>query len=40
MEQLRTEFGTSPPLPGAYTPIKGDLCAAKFADGEWYSCFA
>ena len=35
MEQLRQELGTNPPLPGAYTPKKNDLCAAKFVDGEW-----
>jgi len=35
MEQLRTDFGHSPPLTGAYAPKKGDLCAAKFSDGEW-----
>lgn len=35
MEQLRKEFAGNPPVPGAYTPKKGDLCAAKFVDGEW-----
>jgi hypothetical protein len=35
MEQLRTELATDPPLPGAFVPKKGDLCAAKFTDGEW-----
>jgi len=36
MEQLRSDLNANPPLPGAYTPKKGDLCAAKFTDGEWY----
>merc|ERR1712142_256544 len=36
MGQLRKEFTDSPPLSGAYTPKKGDLCAAKFVDGQWY----
>jgi staphylococcal nuclease domain-containing protein 1 len=36
MDQLRTELSTNPPLPGSFMPKKGDLCAAKFTDGEWY----
>jgi len=36
MLQLRQELNTNPPLAGSYTPKKGDLCAAKFSDGEWY----
>jgi staphylococcal nuclease domain-containing protein 1 len=36
MEQLRSELSANPPLTGAYAPKKGDLCAAKFTDGEWY----
>jgi staphylococcal nuclease domain-containing protein 1 len=36
MDQMRNEFVSNPPLQGSYTPKKGDLCAAKFTDGEWY----
>jgi len=36
MDGLRAEFATNPPLAGAYTPKKGDLCAAKFVDDQWY----
>lgn len=36
MGQLRQEFATNPPLQGSYTPKKGEMCAAKFTDGEWY----
>ncbi|XP_077999812.1 staphylococcal nuclease domain-containing protein 1-like [Glandiceps talaboti] len=36
MEQLHNEFSSSPPLPGSHTPKKGELVAAKFADGNWY----
>ena len=35
MEQMRSELDSNPPLPGSYMPKKGDLCAAKFSDGEW-----
>ncbi|CAH1119897.1 unnamed protein product [Phaedon cochleariae] len=35
--KLRQEFQANPPLPGAYTPKRGDLCAARFTvDDEWY----
>jgi len=36
MDGLRAEFNTNPPLAGAYTPKRGDLCAAKFVDDQWY----
>jgi len=36
MGELRNEFVTNPPLSGAYQPKRGDLCAAKFVDNNWY----
>jgi len=36
MNQLREEFSQNPPLAGAFTPKRGDMCAAKFVDNEWY----
>lgn len=37
MEQLRQDMTANPPLPGAYTPKRNDVCAAKFSqDSEWY----
>jgi len=36
MKQLREEFQKNPPLAGSYQTKKGDTCAAKFVDGEWY----
>lgn len=36
MANLRAELDASPPLAGAYTPKRGDLCVAKFIDGLWY----
>lgn len=36
MEQLRQDMTANPPLPGAYTPKRNDICAAKFSqDSEW-----
>ncbi|XP_052240969.1 staphylococcal nuclease domain-containing protein 1-like [Dreissena polymorpha] len=32
MEHLRIEMMTNPPLPGAYTPKTGDMCAAPFSE--------
>ncbi len=35
MNELRSEFSSNPPMSGAYTAKRGDLCAAKFeADDE------
>jgi len=36
MEEVNQELKANPPLPGAYTPKRGELCAAKFEDGFWY----
>ncbi|XP_031619564.1 staphylococcal nuclease domain-containing protein 1 [Contarinia nasturtii] len=37
MAKLRKEFQESPPLAGAFTPKRNDLCAAQFSeDNEWY----
>ncbi|KAI1286752.1 Nuclease domain-containing protein [Halotydeus destructor] len=37
LEELRDELNNNPPLPGAFHPVKGDVCAAKFsADQQWY----
>ncbi len=36
MGQLRTDLTNDPPLPGSFNPRRGELCAAKFSDGEWY----
>jgi staphylococcal nuclease domain-containing protein 1 len=35
MNDLRSNFESTPPLPGAYQAKRGDLCAAKFSDGQW-----
>nr|QBI71277.1 ebna2 binding protein P100 [Isotomurus palustris] len=37
MNDLRRELREKPPLSGAYTPKKGELCVARYsADNEWY----
>jgi len=36
MEEVNQELNADPPLPGAFTPKRGELCAAKFEDGFWY----
>ena len=37
MDDLRQEMESNPPLPGAYTPKKGDMCASRFSqDNQWY----
>ncbi|XP_042886727.1 staphylococcal nuclease domain-containing protein 1-like isoform X1 [Penaeus japonicus] len=36
MDKLRQEFTKNPPLAGAYTPKRNELCAAQFIDGSWY----
>lgn len=37
LTEMREELTSNPPLPGAFTPKKGEYCAAIFsADGLWY----
>ncbi|VDK58411.1 unnamed protein product [Gongylonema pulchrum] len=37
MKELREELRNKPPVVGAYTPRRGDLCVARFsADKLWY----
>uniref|UniRef100_A0A2I9LPS2 Staphylococcal nuclease domain-containing protein 1 n=1 Tax=Centruroides hentzi TaxID=88313 RepID=A0A2I9LPS2_9SCOR len=35
-EKLQQDMANNPPLPGAYTPKKGDMCAANYVDNQWY----
>lgn len=35
MESMRGEIATQPPVEGSFAPRRGDICIAKFADGEW-----
>ncbi|PNF41236.1 hypothetical protein B7P43_G01504 [Cryptotermes secundus] len=35
--KIRQEFTANPPLAGAYTPKRSEICATKFSfDGQWY----
>lgn len=34
LEKMREELAADPPLPGAFKPRKGDLCAAQFSDDQ------
>ncbi|XP_013099705.2 staphylococcal nuclease domain-containing protein 1 [Stomoxys calcitrans] len=37
MAKLHADFQSNPPIAGAYTPKRNDLCAAQFsADNQWY----
>lgn len=37
MERIHEEFKSHSPLPGAYVPRRGQICAARFTmDDEWY----
>lgn len=37
MAKIRQDFSTNSPLPGAYTPKRGDICAALYSeDKQWY----
>ena len=36
MAKIQQEFTANPPLSGSFIPKRGELCAAKFTDGQWY----
>jgi len=36
MAKIQQEFVANPPLSGSFTPKRGELCAAKYTDGQWY----
>jgi len=35
-DSLQQALASNPPVKGAYRPKKGDVCAAKYIDGNWY----
>ena len=35
MTGLRSDLTNNPPLPGSFTPHKGDMCAGLFIDNLW-----
>lgn len=40
MSRLQSDFAANPPTVGAFKPKKGQLCAAKYSDGQWYRAVA